>query len=315
MTNNTEKETKAVATTMIEKELVDNVITRINSLQQKEGLQLPKNYSPTNALNAALLILRETKDKNDKYVLQGACSKESIYFSLLDMITQGLNPVKKQCYFVPFGGKLNLMKSYMGDIAVTKRINGVKDVKYYALYENDEFETEYNVDTAILKVTKYVPNFKNIDITKLTGAFMVVVGENGPLHTEIMTMAQIRNAWNQGYAKGKSGAHINFTEEMAKKTVVHRGCKEFINSSDDSDLLIGAYNRSKTEVDDNNTIDDVEYEVEDEVKDQANSKPIDIQSEANEETKQPVKENKAEAKTAKTKQGQPEQISMNKPGF
>ncbi|WP_243124300.1 recombinase RecT [Clostridium sp. AWRP] len=37
---------------------------------------------------------------------------------------QGLTPAKKQCYFVVYGKQLQLMRSYMGTAAVTKRLNG-----------------------------------------------------------------------------------------------------------------------------------------------------------------------------------------------
>ncbi len=38
-------------------------------------------------------------------------------------------------------------------------------------------------------------------------------------------MDQIRKSWQQGAAKGNSGAHNNFTDQMCKKTVISRACK------------------------------------------------------------------------------------------
>ncbi|QEK12610.1 recombinase RecT [Crassaminicella thermophila] len=270
-----------VVTTTQEKNITEEVLARVQDLNKKGELVIPKGYSAENALKSAYLILSETVDKDKKPVLQ-TCSKASIANALLDMVIQGLSPAKKQCYFVAYGGKLQLMRSYMGTVAVTKRLKGVKDVKAYCIYEGDEFETEYNVDTAVLKITKFNPKFENIDIKKIKGAFAVIVGENGPIHTEIMSMAQIRNSWNQGYAKGKSGAHTNFTEEMAKKTVINRACKMFANTSDDSDILIGAFNNSDKadfEEKDKDMVNDVEYEVKEEIKEKANSKPIGFTNE------------------------------------
>lgn len=161
----------------------------------------------------------------------------------------------------------------MGTVAVTKRLKDVKDVKAYCIYEGDEFEQEYNIDTATLKITKFNPKFENIDITKIKGAFAVVLGENGPLHTEVMNINQIKKSWGQGtaYSSGKSTAHNNFAEEMAKKTVINRACKMFANTSDDSEILIEAFNNSDRE--------DEEQQGEDvttEIKDKANSKVIDF---------------------------------------
>lgn len=270
----------AVATTTQEKNITEEVLERVVDLRKKGELQVPTGYSTENALKSAYLILSETVDKDKKPVLQ-TCSRASIANTLLDMVIQGLSPSKKQCYFVAYGGKLQLMRSYMGTVAVTKRLKGVKDVKAYCIYEGDEFETEFNVDTATLKITNFNPKFENIDMNKIKGAFAVILGENGPIHVEIMNINQIKAAWNQGYAKGKSGAHTNFTDEMAKKTVINRACKMFANTSDDSDLLIGAFNNSDKAYDEKDMVNNVDYEVKEEIKEKANSKPIDIKPPSN----------------------------------
>ena len=107
-----------------------------------------------------------------------------------------------------------------------------------------------------------------------------MVKEDGQNYIEIMNIGQIRKAWNQGAAKGASGAHINFTDEMAKKTVINRACKLFFNTSDDSDLLIDAFNKTDDKTaEDKDLVNDVDYEVKEEIKDKANIKPIDIKDE------------------------------------
>ncbi|MBU3208571.1 recombinase RecT [Clostridium algidicarnis] len=269
-------ENKAVATQ--ERNITDKVLSRVKSLEGKGELKVPGNYSPENALKSAYLILSETIDRDKKPVLQ-SCSEASIANALLDMTIQGLSPSKKQCYFIPYGGKLQLSRSYLGTVAVTKRLKGVKDVKAYCIYEGDEFDQEYDISTATLKITKFNPKFENIDINKIKGAFAVVIGEDGPIHTEVMNINQIKKAWGQGAAKGNSGAHNNFADEMAKKTVINRACKMFANTSDDSDLLIEAFNNSDEKTyDDKDLVSNVDYEVKEEIKEKANSKPIDIET-------------------------------------
>lgn len=272
-------ENKVVATTQ-ERNITDKVLTRVKNLEGKGELKVPANYSPENALKSAYLMLAETVDKDRKPVLQ-SCSETSIANTLLDMVIQGLSPAKKQCYFVAYGNKLQLMRSYMGTVAVTKRLKDVKDVKAYCIYEGDEFEQEYDLTTATLKITKFNPQFENIDLNKIKGAFAVVIGEEGPLHVEVMNINQIKNSWNQGYAKGKSGAHTNFTDEMAKKTVINRACKMFANTSDDSDLLVEAFNNTDKTYDEENVVNNVSYEVKEEIKENGNSKPIDIETPKN----------------------------------
>ena len=259
---------------LIKKDVVDVVENKIKEFKQKGEIHFPPNYSPQNAMKSAWLILQETKDKNGNLALE-ACDRNTVANALLDMVVQGLSPAKKQCYFVVYGNKLQLMRSYMGTVAVTKRLEGVKDVKAYCIYEGDQFETEFDVDSATLKISRFNPKFENIDIGKIRGAFAIIIGENGPLHVEVMNMSQIRQSWKQGYAKGASGAHLNFTEEMAKKTVINRACKMYANTSDDSDLMIEAFNRS-TETDYADTGHSAELEMKAEIETKANKEKLDF---------------------------------------
>jgi len=250
----------------------EKVRQQIADLTKKNQIALPSNYSPENALKSAWLLLQETQTRDKQPVLK-ACTPVSIQNALFDMVIQGLSPAKKQCYFIPYGNQLQLSRSYMGTIAVTKRLSGIKDVKAHVIYDGDTFETEYDNATATVKIKKYSPSFDAIDIKKIVGAFAVVLGEEGPIHTEIMTMAQIKAAWAQGtaYSSGKSSAHNNFTEEMSKKSVINRACKSYWNTSDDSDLLIEAINNGtdaedEPKYDAKDMISEAEFEVQEEVK-------------------------------------------------
>lgn len=258
-------EAKAVVTTQ-ERNITDKVLSRIKNLEEKGQLKVPANYSPENALKSAYLILTETLDKDKKPVLQ-SCSEASIANALLDMVIQGLSPAKKQCYFIAYGEKLQLSRSYLGTIAVTKRLKGVKNVVANIIYEGDEFAYEFDLDTGLKKITKHEQNFENIDPAKIKGAYAIIVMEDGQNYIEIMNINQIKKSWNQGVAKGNSGAHQNFADEMAKKTVINRACKMFVNTSDDSDLLIEAINNSEEKsYDESNLITNAEYEVKEEIK-------------------------------------------------
>lgn len=256
-----------------EKNITDSVLSRIEECKGEGTISFPSNYNYANALKSAQLILAETVDRNKKPVLQ-SCSKTSICNALLDMTLQGLSPAKKQCYFVAFNGKLQLMKSYLGNIAATKRLKGVKDVFANVIYEGDNFEYKLNLETGLIEIVKHEQKFENIG-KKILGAYAVVVRENAPNYVEVMNMEQIKNAWNMGNAKGKSGAHQNFGEEMAKKTVINRACKRFVNTSDDSDVLIESINRTN-EYREEDIIETTQAEVKEEIKENANSIPLDL---------------------------------------
>ncbi|MEI6567644.1 MAG: RecT family recombinase [Verrucomicrobiota bacterium] len=219
---------------IVEKNISDQVLAKINQFQQAGALTLPKDYSAENALKSAFLILQETIDRDKNPVLQ-VCTKESVASSLLDMVVQGLSPMKKQCYFIAYGKKLQLSRSYQGSVAIAKRV-GMKEVVANVIYEGDEFIYEIIAETGRKKVVKHEQKIQNIDLKKIVGAYAITEMTDGTKDVTLMNMLQIRNAWNQGAAKGNSGAHTNFTDEMACKTVIQRACKPIINSSDDSHL-------------------------------------------------------------------------------
>lgn len=218
-------------------EITDQVFNKVQQLQDAGSLVLPKTYVAGNALKSAQLILAETKDKAGKLATE-VCTKESIANRLLDMVKMGLDPSKKQCYFVIYGDKLQLMTSYFGKLAIAKRVADLEEVKAFVIYDGDEFEMEFNLDDLTMQLKTYKPNPLNVNLDKITGAFAIPVFKDGTRGDLVyMSYQQIKNSWNQGYAKGNSGAHKNFTDEMCKKTIITRVCKTLINSSDDGDLV------------------------------------------------------------------------------
>lgn len=289
--------------TIEEKDISVGVLSRVKDLEKQGGLQFPASYSYQNALKSAWLILQETVDRDKKPVLT-TCTKVSIYNSLLNMVIQGLSPAKKQCYFVAMGGQVQLMRSYMGTVAVTKRLKAVSDVKAYCIYEGDEFETEYDLNNATLDITKFNPKFENIDNTKIKGAFAVVLGPDGPIYTEIMNIAQIKMAWSKSRTGGQ--VHKDFGEEMAKKTVINRACKMFANTSDDSDILIEAFNDSDKEFEPS---EEIKETIQAEIKEKANSKIIEI------ETSEDPKENIQDAEIIPEDNGKAEKNTTDEPDF
>ncbi len=247
------------------KTIVDSVQKRIVGMQNSGSIELPNNYSVGNALKSACLILQETQTKDKEPVLQ-ACTQESIANSLLDMATQGLNPSKGQCYFIAYGNKLTMSRSYLGTIALTKRIKGVKDVKGYAVYKDDKFELGFDILAGKQKILEFCPSL-NRDSKNLIGAFALILGDNEILHTEYMDINQIHNAWNRGNMKGNSGAHKNFADQMAIKTVINRACKYYVSTSDDSDKIAEFMNKS---------IEDTDRELEEDKKEFANKEVVEI---------------------------------------
>lgn len=241
MENNEQPNTQqnAEQPAVVKKEITTRVLEKINTFEATGELKLPSDYSAANALKGAMLILEELKDKNNVPVLQ-ACTKNSISQALLKMVVEGLSPLKRQGYFIAYGAELQWSRSYQGSIALAKRVARVKDVPAQVIYEGDEFE--YGIDeNGYTKIYKHVQKLQNINKDKIVGAYAVVIYENGAKNATIMTIEQIKAAWNQGATRGQSPAHKNFTDEMAKKTVINRACKGPINSSTDALLLDDEY--------------------------------------------------------------------------
>lgn len=292
-TNKKNGEEKKTNLATQEKTIADSVLARVGEFTRAGAIKLPDNYSAGNALKFAWLILSQAKDKDGKPVLS-VCNKESVANSLLEMVIQGLNPMKKQCYFVAFGGVLTMMRSYQGSISVAKRVAPVVSVKANVVYKKDVFEYSVDGNTGVKKVTKHVQLMENVDLNEIRGAYAVVNFSDGSSDLEIMNILQIKKAWAQGAGGGNTKAHQNFPDEMAMKTVINRACKKIINNSDDSALFT---NEERTDIPDT-----VEATVIEEIKDKGNTEEIGLEEVPNsngpsEEVTETVVEQKAATPT------------------
>lgn len=267
------------STALVKKETVDIVASKIREFQNRGEIHFPANYSPENALKSAWLILQNTVDRDKKPVLQ-VCTKDSIANALLDMVVQGLNPAKKQGYFIAYGNTLVFQRSYFGTMAVANMVDeSIADIVAEVVYEGDTFK--YRINRGKKEVTEHEQQLENVNNKKIKAAYAMIIDKNGNVRrTEIMTIDEIKQAWRQSQMhpideKGqiKAGStHDKFTADMAKKTVINRLCKPIINSSNDSHLFKQAVRRSEEVA--------VEAEFAEEVSANANNELIDISGEA-----------------------------------
>lgn len=271
----------AIIAKQFKEETITAVLNKINEFTKSGGLTLPKDYSAGNSLQAAWLIILETKNLDKKPVLD-VCTKESIANALFKMTVMGLNPMKKQCSFIAYGNVLTCQREYQGSIALAKRY-GLKSVKANVILKGDEFEFETNGETGRKKIIKHTQTIGSLD-GDILGAYAITDLGDGQIDTEIMTMAQIRKAWEQGPTKGNSPAHKNFPDQMCCKTVINRAVKTIINSSDDADLF----------EDENQETDVTASFVANEVKEHANKEEIGF-TESEEVSSSPLPENEPTA--------------------
>lgn len=223
-------------TQTIQRSLDEQVISNLGRLQE-QGLEMPPGYSPQNALKSAFFELTNNTGGN---LLQMAANnqemKTSISNALLDMVIQGLSPAKKQCYFIKYGNKVQLMRSYFGTMAVLDRVTGGADITPVVVRQGDEFEVAMDGPNMVVK--KHETKFENLD-NEIIAAYVVIKLANGKETTTVMTKKQIDHSWAKSKMKG-SGPQKEFPEEMAKRTVINRAAKTLINTSNDNDLLVQA---------------------------------------------------------------------------
>jgi recombination protein RecT len=237
------------------KGIVDIVEARVQQFIQSGQLDMPKDYSVENAMKSAWLILQtvEAKVGSDYKKALQVCTRDSIANSLLDMVVQGLNPGKKQGYFIAYGQQLTFQRSYFGSMAVAKMVNPkIDDFAYAVVYEGDTFK--YGIKHGKKTVDEHVQDIKNVQKDKIIAAYCIALDKAGePMKTEIMTFDEIKQAWQQSKTKpvlesGKikeDSTHGKFTADMALKTVINKTCKVIINASSDNTLLLERINRAE----------------------------------------------------------------------
>lgn len=218
---------------LTQKQVTSNVATRIEAMKG-EGLLIAPNYSVSNALSSAYYALKNSSNGN----LLQQCTQDSIYNALLEMVTQGLSPAKKQCYFIKYGSDVQLRMSYFGTIKVTKDLQEVKDVTANVVYEGDTLEIA--VENGRKKLVKHETDWRNAD-NPIIAAYCIITRTDGEEFFEVMTKKQIDTSWSKAKTKN---VQIDFPDQMAMRTVINRAAKMFINTSNDSDLFAGAINNT-----------------------------------------------------------------------
>lgn len=231
------------------------VQNQINQMMNQENwLKLPANYAVGNALKSAFFAL---KSSNDGDLIQIAAHvpemKTSIANALMDMVVQGLTPAKTQVYFIKYGNKVQMQRSYFGTQAALKRLSEVDDCWANVVHDGDDFEISAEDDR--LMVTNWKPTLEGLD-GQIKYVYAVIKMADGTHQYTVMTFKQIQNSWSQTRSKG--AVQNKFSDEMAKRTVLNRAAKNILNTSDDSDLVVGAINNTTSnEYDDDQAAKDV----------------------------------------------------------
>ena len=220
-----------------EQAFVDDILKR--ALAAK--IITPDSYALENAVKSAWI-----KISSEGY--NRACSRLSLLNSVMDMIVQGLNPVKEQCYFINYKGHLKLSRSYLGSIAVTKRFcTNVAEINAEIIYNGDELEFE--IKNGVKLIGKHIQKFGNIQKDNIQGAYAIAVDYDGnQIAADIMTWDEILTSWERSTKVGDNRPIINGNlnpksdhgkqpARFSRRTVINRLCKQLISATDDKELL------------------------------------------------------------------------------
>lgn len=308
MTTNTTTPT-AQTPAVIKKNIVDVIQTTVNQYVTAGELHLPSDYSPGNALKSAFLILQSTLTTDKKPVLS-QCSQVSIHNALYSMVVQGLNPDKKQCYFIAYGNTLTCQRSYFGSIALAKRLDpNISDIVAEVVYEGDTLK--YKIIKGRKVISDHEQSFGG-ENREIVGAYAMALDHSGNvIRTELMTIQQIYQSWRMSKqnpfddtGKLKPGSvHGKFNEDMVKRTVLNKICKPIINSSSDGPLIDQVLRQSES------AAFDAEYQS------TANSTPLDYITEQTTETCNGETIDEQTGEVIETGPGDPPPPAENTPPF
>lgn len=259
----TQEQAKSTELALTAKNIVTITTAKVMDFVAKGDIRLPADYSPENALKSAYVIFAENPDLQK-------CDLNSVANALLDMVVWGLNPAKKQCYLIPYGGKAACQRSYFGELALAKRIEPTWEPYYDVIYEGEEclFDKKMTKKGFVTVVTKHPKPFPRKS-TKIIGAYAGFVDtETGDdLGVELMDIAQIQKSWTKSKTMGPKSFHAEQPDQAALRTVIRRRCKFVINSSDDK-MLTEAIRRQDQII--------AESEIDAEAAELANAKVIDV---------------------------------------
>lgn len=214
-------------TKQIEKYSPLNLIKDLGEHVKNGTIMIPDGYNYIAAINSAMYLINETKDRNQRPAIE-VCTMESINYALTRMVMLGLNPMLKQGYFIVYGTELQFMPSYFGDRVMAEKV-GISDIVARVVYDEDEFSCEFKDGYPVIKHEYFGGE-------KITHAYCLFTLPNGRRAGEVMTFAQILKSWAHSKDPQRK-IHNDMPDEMAKRTVTHRALKPYINSLTGDDVI------------------------------------------------------------------------------
>jgi recombination protein RecT len=225
---------------------------------------LPDGFNKERFVQNSLALLNDTP-KLAKF------PKPQIISGLMKGAYLGVDFFNKEAYLIPYGTQLNFQLDYKGAKKIAKQhsVRPIKEIYAEVVRDGDIFSID--VDNGDRHVVFKPQPFSNKEVV---GAFAVAVYEDGGILTDMMSKEELENT--RKHSKSADyGPWVDFTNEMYKKTVLKRLCKQ-IEISFDNPEQTGAY------MDDNDLETDVRKIHAEEVKETANTEDFTYDVDATE---------------------------------
>lgn len=199
----------------------------INKNIRDNKITVPEGYNVSNEITMALMMIAQTNDKDGRPALE-SCSRESIMTQLRLMAQNGLSMAQKQCYPIVRKPKLCIDISYFGTISIIKRLMPGYDVRANVIYKDDTYDYIWNEETQCYQVTNIKSSIENRD-KPIVGAYGTIFEKatGKVIFSEVMSWKEILTSWS--HAKTDK-VQKEFPQEMAKRTLIQRMCKLFLNT-------------------------------------------------------------------------------------
>ena len=221
----------------------------INKNIRDNKITVPEGYNVSNEITMALMMIAQTNDKDGRPALE-SCSRESIMTQLRLMAQNGLSMAQKQCYPIVRKPKLCIDISYFGTISIIKRLMPGYEVRANVIYKDDTYDYIWNEETQCYQVTNIKSSIENRD-KPIVGAYGTIFEKatGKVIFSEVMSWKEILTSWS--HAKTDK-VQKEFPQEMAKRTLIQRMCKLFLNTEKMSSVEgAKAYNEMVSEGYDN----------------------------------------------------------------
>lgn len=218
---------------------------RLSSILDKmvaKGIStFPKGVNAERLKINALMYIAQDKNVSEVAKNQPAKIAQIVY----NFIALGLDMLNRECYIIPFGENLTILKDYKGEVKLARKysIDPIREIFARVVYENDSYH--FN------ELGQFVHTFDPFatDRGDKKGAYCTVIYENGVHQTEFVNADEIKKIRSASKSSGKPASPWNnWEDEMWRKTAIKKAMKN-ISLDFGSGEILKAYQESDNDVD------------------------------------------------------------------